>query len=450
MTLRYQLVVKGGTLCTPGGPIVADLGIREGRIAAIGDLGSDAAAGEIIDARGLHVLPGVIDAQVHFREPGAPHKEDLASGTAAAVLGGVTAVLEMPNTDPPTTTVEAMADKVARLRGRARCDVGFFIGATPDNASQLGELESLPGCVGVKVFMGSSTGSLLVADDEALARVFASGSRRIAVHAEDEARLIERKPIAVAAADPAAHPEWRDAETALAATWRAVAMARRFGRRVHVLHVTTAEECELLASAKDIATFEIPPQHLTLVAPDCYRALGTRAQMNPPIRDAHHQAALWAAVTSGACDLLATDHAPHTLDEKARTYPASPSGMPGVQTFLPIMLDHVAAGRLTLARLIDLTSAGPARVWGLAAKGRLAVGFDGDLTLVDLAARRTIRNADMASVCGWTPFDGREVTGWPMATIVRGHLVMRDGALVGEAVGRPMRFVETLAAVAPP
>ncbi|MEZ4399541.1 MAG: dihydroorotase [Kofleriaceae bacterium] len=450
MTLPYQLIVRGGTLCTPGGRVVADLGLREGRIAAIGDLGAHATAATIIDGAGLHVLPGVIDAQVHFREPGAPHKEDLATGTTAAVLGGVTAVLEMPNTDPPTTTVEAMADKVARLKGRARCDVGFFIGATPANAAQLGQLEALPGCCGVKVFMGSSTGTLLVADDEALAEVFAHGVRRVAIHAEDEARLRARKQLAIDAADVAAHPLWRDAETALTATWRAVALARRFGRRVHVLHVTTAEECELLAGAKDIATFEIPPQHLTLAAPACYQALGTRAQMNPPIRDASHQAALWAAVTSGACDLLATDHAPHTLEEKARPYPQSPSGMPGVQTMLPLMLDHVAAGRLTLERLIDLVCTGPARVWGLSAKGRLAVGFDGDLTLVDLAARRTIRSADMASRCGWTPFDGREVTGWPVATVVRGHVVMRDGALVGDAIGRPLRFDEALAPVSPP
>ena len=450
MSLRYQLVVTGGTLCTPGGPVVADLGIREGQIVAIGDLGPQPMAAEVIDARGLHVLPGVIDAQVHFREPGFPHKEDLATGTAAAVLGGVTAVLEMPNTEPPTTTALALADKVARLAGRARCDVGFFVGATPDNAASLGQLEGLPGCAGVKVFMGSSTGSLLVADDEALSAVFASGRRRIAVHAEDEARLRERKAIAVERADVAAHPEWRDAETALRATWRAVALARRFGRPVHVLHVTSAEECELLAAAKDIATFEIPPQHLTLAAPACYADLGTRAQMNPPIRDAHHQRALWAAVTSGACDLLATDHAPHTLEEKARPYPQSPSGMPGVQTMLPIMLDHVAAGRLTLARLIDLVCAGPARVWGLAAKGRLAVGFDGDLTLVDLAARRELRDADMATRVGWTPFAGRTVTGWPIATVVRGHLVMRDGALVGEPIGRAARFIDTLAPIAPP
>lgn len=443
----FDLVVTGGILVTPGGLVHADVGVRGGLIAAIGELSSVRTA-EILDVGGAHVLPGVIDAQVHFREPGYPHKEDLATGTTAAVLGGVTSVLEMPNTDPPTTTAAALADKVARLERRARCDVGFFVGATAANAGELGQLEGLPGCAGIKVFMGSSTGSLLVADDETLAHVFASGSRRIALHAEDEERLKERKPLAVAG-DPSSHPVWRDAETALTATWRALALARRFGRRVHLLHVTTAEEVALLAEHKDIATLEVPPQHLTLVAPDCYQALGTRAQMNPPIRDARHHDALWAAVRSGLCDLIATDHAPHTLEEKARPYPASPSGMPGVQTMLPIMLDHVAAGRLSLERLVDLVCAGPARVWGLAGKGRLAVGADADLTVIDLSARRTIRDADMASRCGWTPFDGREVTGWPVATVVRGHVAMRDGQVVGEARGRALRFVDTLAPVPP-
>jgi len=444
----YDLIVRGGTLVTTGGRVRADLGARAGRIATIGDLGA-ASAGQILDATGLHVLPGVIDAQVHFREPGHTHKEDLASGTTGAVLGGVTAVLEMPNTDPPTTTAAALADKVARLKGRARCDVGFFVGASSDNVDELAELESMPGCAGIKVFMGSSTGSLLVADDETLADVFASGHRRVALHAEDEDRLRERKPIAEAAAHPRAHPEWRDAETALRATWRALALARRFGRRVHILHVSSAEELDVLDECKDIATFEILPQYLTFTAPDCYERLGTRAQMNPPIRDARHRDALWEAVRNGLCDMLATDHAPHTLDEKARPYPASPSGMPGVQTMVPIMLDHVAAGRLTLERLVDLVCAGPARVWGLAGKGRLGVGFDCDLTLVDLAARRTIRDADMANKSGWTPYDGMEVTGWPMATVVRGHVVMRDGQVLGEAHGRPLSFLDTLASTSP-
>jgi dihydroorotase len=238
---------------------------------------------------------------------------------------------------------------------------------------------------------------------------------------------------------------WRDVETAVKATWRVLALARRFGRPVHVLHVTTGDELVVIAECRDLATCETSPQHLTFAAPEIYERLGTRAQMNPPIRDEAHRAALWEGVRTGVIDLIATDHAPHTLDEKAQPYPASPSGMPGVQTLVPVMLDHVAAGRLTLERLVDLVCAGPARVWGLASKGRLAIGYDADLTLVDLGAKRTIRDADMASKCGWTPFDGVPVTGWPIATIVRGRVVMRDGALVGEAHGKPARFVDTLA-----
>ena len=438
----FDLIVRGGTCMLPAGRIVTDIGVRAGRIAAIGDLAT-AHATQTVDAFGLHVLPGVIDAQVHFREPGNTHKEDLATGTTAAVLGGVTSVIEMPNTNPATTTAELMADKLARARGRVRCDIGFFVGATPDNADQLGELENLPGCAGVKIFMGSSTGSLLIADDETLARVLASGHRRVAVHAEDEARLNERRHLT--AGGVAMHPEWRDAETAYRGTWRLLAMARRFGRRVHVLHVTSAEELDLLASCKDLATFEIPPQHLLFAAPECYEQHGTRVQMNPPIRDARHRAALWTAIESGLCDNLATDHAPHTLEEKARAYPESPSGMPGVQTMLPLMLDFVAKGRLTLERVVDLLCTGPARVWGIARKGRIAPGYDGDLTIVDLAATKTLRDADMATRVGWTPFDGMTVTGMPVATIVRGHIAMRDGKLVGEPIGRILSFLETLA-----
>ncbi|MEZ4365603.1 MAG: amidohydrolase family protein, partial [Kofleriaceae bacterium] len=280
-------------------------------------------------------------------------------------------------------------------------------------------------------------------DDATLARVLASGRRRVAVHAEDEARLVARR--ALATDDVASHAVWRDAECARLATQRLLALAARVGRRVHLLHVTTADELPLLAAARDLATFEILPQHLTLCAPACYAELGTRAQMNPPIRDHHHQAALWDAITSGLCDMLATDHAPHTLEEKARPYPTSPSGMPGVQTLVPVMLDHVAAGRLTLERLVDLVCTGPARVWGLAGKGRIAPGYDADLTVVDLTARTTVTDAQMASRCGWTPLAGRELVGAPVATVVRGALAMQDGALVGVARGQAARFVETLA-----
>lgn len=443
MAEPFDLVVLGGACMTAGGLVETDIGLRDGRIAAIGEL-ARAKAAETFEARGLHVLPGVIDSQVHFREPGNEHKEDITTGTAAAALGGVTAVFEMPNTDPPTVTVAALADKCRRAKGRAWTDIAFYVGATPDNVEELGDLERRPGCCGVKVFMGSSTGTLLVAEDAVLSQVLANGNRRCAVHSEDEARLVERFPLAEASGDVHDHPEWRDVETALAATRRLVSLARGVGRRVHVLHVTTAEEMELLAAHRDIATVEVTPQHLTLAAPEAYDRLGTRAQMNPPIRDARHRDALWAAVAGGVVDVIGSDHAPHTLADKDRPYPQSPSGMPGVQTLVPVMLDHVAAGRLTLERFCDLTSAGAARIFGIAGKGRIALGYDGDLTVVDLEAKRVIRDLWIASRCGWTPFDGMKVTGWPVATVIGGRQVMRDGQLLGKPAGRAIRFLECL------
>ena len=438
----FDLILKGGTAATPSGIAPADVAVKDGRIAAIGTVSGDAA--EVIDATGLHVLPGVIDSQVHFREPGLEHKEDLATGTAAAAMGGVTAIFEMPNTTPNTLDGADLADKLARAKGRAWCDHAFFIGAAEENADKLGELELLPGCAGVKVFMGSSTGSLLVSDDDTLREVLRHGRRRVAIHSEDEARLRERLALVKDGADPAMHPEWRDAETAIRATTRLMRLVRETGRRVHVLHVTTAEEIDILAANKDLATVEITPQHLTLVAPDCYERLGTLAQMNPPVRDARHRDGLWRGIAQGIADCIGSDHAPHTLEEKAKPYPKSPSGMTGVQTLVPIMLDHVNAGRLSLQRFVDLTSAGPARIYNVAAKGRLAVGYDADITVVDLKAKRTITNQWIASRCGWTPFDGMTVTGWPKMTIIRGRTVMREDELIGAAQGAPVRFAECL------
>ncbi|MQX36695.1 dihydroorotase [Roseospira navarrensis] len=435
----YDLILRGGRVVTPCGAEDTTVAVRGGRIVALG-VPADAPAAEVLDVTGLHVLPGVIDSQVHFREPGLEHKEDLESGTRGAVLGGVTAIFEMPNTSPNTDTPDALADKLARAKGRAWCDHAFFMGATDANADRLGEWEGLPGCAGVKVFMGSSTGSLLVEDDAVLRRVLAGGRRRVAVHAEDEARLRERKAIAEDRADPSAHPEWRDVETAVRATRRLLALSCETGRRVHVLHITTEEEMELLAEAKDLATVEVTPQHLTLAAPDCYEGLGSFAQMNPPIREARHRAALWRAIADGLVDVIGSDHAPHTREEKSQPYPASPSGMPGVQTLVPVMLGHVHARHLSLDRFVDLTSAGPARIYNIAGKGRIARGYDADFTVVDLNAERTIENGWMASKCGWTPYHGMTVTGWPVMTIIRGRTVMRDGELIGSPMGAPVRF----------
>lgn len=444
MTEHYDMILRGGTLVTPGGEGPGDVGVREGRIVRIGDLAT-ADAGAVVDCTGLHVLPGVIDTQVHFREPGLDWKEDLETGARAAALGGITAVFEMPNTEPTTTTPDALTDKLNRAAGRMDTDHAFYAGATNENADILPEMEQMTGCCGVKVFMGASTGSLLVESDAGVERVLRAIKRRAAFHSEDEYRLAERRDLAVQG-DWTSHIVVRDVEAAVSSTRRLLRLARKTGKRIHVLHISTAEEMELLRDAKDVASVEVLPNHLTLAAPECYERLKGYAQQNPPIREARHREALWRALNAGIVDVVATDHAPHTKEEKARPYPASPSGTPGVQTFVPIMLNHVHAGRLTLRRFVELTSAGPQRVFGIANKGRIAEGYDADFTLVDLKRVETIRAEDGASKCGWTPYDGETVTGWPVRTIVRGQTIMADGEITRKGAGKPVKFLETLEA----
>lgn len=440
MSKSYDLIIKDGTVVLPGRTAAADIAIAQGKIVNIGALKAGQAA-DVFLARGLHVLPGIIDTQVHFREPGNEHKEDLATGSRAALLGGVTAVFDMPNTIPPTTSAQALADKLARAEGRMACDYAFYIGGTPENASEVGELERLPGCCGVKVFMGSSTGTLLVDDDAVLRTILSSINRRAAFHCEDEARLLSRKALAEPGR-PQTHPLWRDETAALLATRKLVSLAIGLNKKVHILHVSSAEEMAYLAEHKHRApiSVEVTPHHLTLAAPECYERLGTLAQMNPPIRDSSHRDALWNALADGIVDVLGSDHAPHTLEEKARPYPASPSGMTGVQTLVPVMLNHVTAGRLSLERFADLASTAPARLFAMKERGQIAKGFMANFTVVDLKAERTIENSAMASRCGWTPYDGLRVTGWPVATILRGEVAMLDGAVMTATAGVPIAF----------
>ncbi len=444
----YDLVIQGGTclLPHPSGSGFSehqvDIGIRAGRIEKISDRILDPTF-KTIQAQGLHVLPGIIDSQVHFREPGATHKEDLESGTRAAVLGGITTVFEMPNTNPPTSTQAAFEDKLTRAKNRAHCNYAFFVGAGHDNVAELGKLELLPHCSGIKIFMGSSTGTLLVEDDATLENIFKNGQRRVIIHSEDELRLRERKHIAEEMATPHAHPIWRDVETATSSTQRLLRLARKTGRKVHVLHISTGEEMDILKDAKDIATVEVLPQHLTLYAPECYDTLGTYAQQNPPIREKRHMERIWKALLDGTVDVIGSDHAPHTREEKDRPYPQSPSGVPGVQTLVPIMLNHVNEGRLSLNKFVDLVTNGPVRVFGLKNKGRLEVGYDADVTIVDLKAERTIDNSWIASKCGWTPFHGMKVTGWVRHTVVGGHVVMQDDTVIMPSQGQPVNFEGT-------
>ena len=434
----YDLVISGAELASPTGREHVDIAITDGRFAKIGGVTPDQGA-QHIDATGLTILPGVIDTQVHFREPGNEHKEDLESGSRAAVMGGVTALFEMPNTKPPTTTIEAIADKVARGRDRMHCDFAFYAGGTHENAAQLPELERQEGVCGVKVFMGSSTGNLLVADDEGVADILKHISRRAAFHSEDEFRLRERRPLALTG-KVETHPVWRDAEVAISSTRRLVKMAREAGKQIHVLHITTEEEMLILAANRDICSVEVTPQHLTLAAPEAYEKLGTHAQMNPPIRDARHRAALWKALEQGIVDVVGSDHAPHTKEEKADAYPHSPAGMPGVQTLLPLMLNHMAEGKLSLERLVQLTSLNAKKLFGLTDKGEVIVGGHADLTFVDLKKTKTIDESWLASRCGWSPFTGHAIKGWPVGTMVRGQTVMWNEELVTPSTGQPIVF----------
>ena len=444
MSETFDTILKNGIVVNQDGEGERDIGIRDGRIAALGTFAPEQAA-RTVDCKGLHILPGVMDTQVHFREPGLEHKEDLESGSRSAVMGGVTAVFEMPNTNPLTIDEVTFTDKVKRGHHRMHCDYAFFIGGTSENVQDLPELERAPGCAGVKVFIGSSTGALLVEDDDSLRKIFQVIKRRAAFHAEDEFRLNDRKGLRIEG-DARSHPVWRDEVAALMATQRLVNLARETGKRIHVLHISTKEEIDYLKDHKDVASCEATPHHLTMAAPECYERLGTLAQMNPPVRDAEHRAGIWKGIEQGIVDVLGSDHAPHTLEEKQKVYPASPSGMTGVQTLVPLMLDHVNAGRLSLQRFVDLTSAGPARLFNMAMKGRIAAGYDADFTVVDLKRSETITNKWVASKAGWTPYDGVTVRGWPVGTFVRGKQVMWQGELTNPSRGEAVVFEEALPA----
>ncbi len=439
MAVHYDLLVRRGTCVLPWGEAVTDIGVRDGRIATL-QAPAHASAGETIDAAGLHVLPGLIDPHVHLRDPGDPAVETLATGTRAAVLGGLTAVFDMPNTAPPVTDATSLARKQGQVAAEAWCDMGLYVGATKANIPELAALETAAGVCGIKVFAGSSTGDLLVEDDASLERVMRSGRRRIAYHSEDEYRLQARRALFQPGDPYRRHMEWRDEECAFLGTRRLMALAHETGRPAHILHVSTAEELDYLKDYRDLATVEVLVNHLTQVAPDCYDRLGGFGVMNPPIRGERHLAAAWASVADGTVDCIGSDHAPHPRAAKLKPWPDCPAGLTGVQTLVPVMLDHVNAGRLSLARLVDLMSAGPARVYGAIGKGRLAAGYDADFTLVDLRARRTIEETWIVSPCGWTPFAGMAVVGWPVATILRGVAVMREEEVLGAPRGRLVRF----------
>lgn len=410
-------------------PFETHLYIKDGKIAAVSS--QNLPAQTSVSVQGLQVFPGIIDSQVHFRDPGMPDKEDLSSGSRAAAYGGITSFFDMPNTWPATTTQDLFLQKIQLAENKSWVDFGFFIGASKENLDQLPALEKLQGCAGIKIFLGSSTGSLLIDEDPTLERIFQKTTGLLVFHSEDEQRLKERKHLAVDSGDVHQHPHWRDPLTALISTQKIIQLAEKYQRKVHILHLSTAEEAAFLKDKKQWCTTEILPQHLTLTAPDCYDRLGTLAQQNPPLRDSTHQQALWQAVLEGTIDIMGSDHAPHTLIEKAKPYPTSPSGMPGVQTMVPLMLNFVNQGKIALPHWLNMVTEMPRKTFRCFTKGRIEIGLDADLTIVDMKKEMVIQNSWIQSRCGWTAFDGMKVQGSVHSTYVRGQALLQESAWVG-------------------
>ena len=433
-----DLIIKNGSCFIEGNLVKTDIGITKNKISHIGNLENEN-SNEIYDAENLIVLPGCLDTQVHFREPGSTDAEDLNSGSRAAIVGGITGVFEMPNTNPPTSNKKEFQNKLNLAKNRMYCNYAFYFGATPENQEELADLKSLEGCCGVKLFAGSSTGNLLVHKEEDIEKVFASTSKIVSVHSEDEEILNQRKKLREKG-NVLTHPIWRNEESAISSTRRIVKIALRLNKKAHILHVTTKEEVDFLSQNKGNITFEITPQHLTLTSPECYEKLGTFAQMNPPIRDKSHYDRLWYAVRNNYNDTIGSDHAPHLKENKLKDYPETPSGMPGVQTLMPVMLNHINEGRLKLEQLIKLLCENPVKIFGIKNKGYIKKDYDADFTIIDMNKVIEIKNEKIESKCGWSPFNGHKFKGTPVATIVNGKIKMKDGVILGNPEGMPLQF----------
>jgi dihydroorotase len=434
--MHVSLLIQNAQILMPDGTFqTGSVAIASDTIVQVGE--TDATADRTIDATGLVLLPGVIDPQVHFREPGLEHKEDLHTASSACVRGGVTSFLEMPNTIPLTITQAALDDKLQRAASKSLANYGFFVGATSEN---LPDLQTATPACGIKIFMGSQHGALLVDDETHLDPIFATGTRLIAVHAEDQARINDRKKEYAGTTDPAMHSVIQDSEAALIATKLAIKLSKKYQRRLHILHLSTGIEAEYLRTDKPAwVTVEVTPQHLTLNTED-YATLGNLIQMNPPIRTAWDNETLWQALLDGVIDFIATDHAPHTLEEKAKGYPYSPSGMPGVETSLAVMLTHAKAGKCTVAQVSNWMSTAVAQAYHIPKKGLIQSGYDADLVLVDLEHFKEVKREEVLSKCGWNPFEGRSLTGWAIYTIVLGQVAFENGKCNPNVRGKALQF----------
>ena len=437
MSDNYSLIIKNGSCYINGKLTKTDIALFGNKIKKIGNI--ELNSSKVYDATDKVVLPGIIDTQVHFREPGSTNAEDLHSGSRAAIVGGITGVFEMPNTNPPTTNKFEFQNKLNIAKNRMYCNYAFYFGASPNNQDEISKIKNLEGCCGVKLFAGSSTGTLLVHKEDDIEKVFKNTPKVVAVHSEDEEILNLRKRF-IKKGDVKSHPIWRNEECAISSTRKIVKIAKRLNKKAHILHVSTKEEVDFLSQNKGNITFEITPQHLTIYAPECYERIGTYAQMNPPIRDKSHYDRLWYAIKNNYNDTLGSDHAPHLKENKDKAYPDSPSGMPGVQTILPIMLNHLNEKKITLEQIVNFMCENPVKIFGIKNKGFIKENFDADLTIVDLNKYIEIKNEKIESKCKWSPFHKYKFKGSPICTIVNGEIKMKDGEIIGDPKGRPIIF----------
>ncbi len=439
MNKKYNIGLLNGIICSKDGKKEASLGINDNKITKIGKIDKKE-CNKVIDCKDKHILPGIIDTQVHFREPGLSHKEDIYSGTNAALLGGVTTIFEMPNTSPATISKIELEKKLEIAKKSSWVNYSFFIGACKENLNELPKLEKLKGCAGIKIFMGSSTGTLLLSEEKDLEKALKLCKRRVALHSEDESRLKSRFIKVDKKKGVSQHEVWRDKESAILSTKRILKYAKKYNTKAHILHVSTKDEMELLEKTKGNITVEVTPQHLTLYSPDCYKKLGTKAQMNPPIRNNKHRNGLWKGVHDNTVDVIGSDHAPHTLKEKKIKWPNSPSGLPGVQTTLHLMLYHMNKKKISLEKVIELLCFNPAKIYNIKNKGQLKEGYDADITILDLKKSYTIKNKDMAYKCGWTSFNGLKIKGDIYSTLVNGKVKMIDNKVLGKPNGQMVKF----------
>jgi dihydroorotase len=430
-----KTLIKGAQCVFPDGIRFANVILENDKIADI-DAPETASADEVIDAVGLHLIPGVIDDQVHFRDPGLTHKEDLHTGSLACAKGGITTFLEMPNTKPPAITQPGIDEKLAIAASKSVVNYGFYIGATPDNVRDLETAQRIPG---IKIFIGSSTGNLLVDEQEALERIFAETTLPICAHCEDETTVRENTARLNGGTTYAQHSQIRDHRCAKIATERAINLAHKYNHRFHVLHVSTADELPLIQDHRNLITAEVCPHHVFFNIDD-YERLGSLVQMNPSIKTVEDNRALWSALLEDMIQVVATDHAPHTKEEKNQPYPASPSGLPAVENVLALMLNEVHAGRITLERVVASMCDAPARVWDIVNKGRLAVGYDADVALIDLSKTQTIDNDQQLTKSGWSPWHGESLTGWAVRTIVMGRTVFQDDRVDANHRGQAAKY----------